>query len=284
MKNFLSMRRDERISSLALGKFDGMHLAHRELFRHLDKNGAVFCIESGGELLSPNKERYSPFEMIGVDFSEIEEWSGEYFVRRLREKFAGLKKLVVGYDFCFGKNRAWHASDLAKLFGGEVIIVSEFCVRGQGVHSSVIKALILSGDMEGASAMLGRYYRLYGRIIHGQNLGSKQLYATINLACKGYVLPQDGVYASFTKLDGRIYKSVCFIGRRLSTDGCFSIETHIIDENLQGHGSEASVCFVRKIRNNESFSDLAELKKRIASDIALACEILDGAEAALVDC
>lgn len=281
------MREDRRITHLALGKFDGMHLAHKELFKHLGRNGAVFCIESGGELLTPDKELHCDKEMIFVEFSNIEEWSGEYFVKILKEKFRALEKLVVGYDFCFGKNRAWSAVDLVDLFGGEVVIVPEFCIKGQGVHSSVIKQAIKQGDMQSARAMLGRYYHIQGRVVSGQNLGAKQLYATINIQSSGYVLPKNGVYASFTKLQNRIYKSVCFIGQRLSTDGAFSIETHIIDKDFVAKdrvsADSISVCFVEKIRDNRTFSDLSELKSSIAKDISQAHYLLDSACLAFVE-
>ena len=287
MKSFLSMPEDRRITHLALGKFDGMHLAHKELFKHLGESGAVLCIESSGELLTPNKELYCDKEMIFVEFSDIAEWNGAYFVKKLKEKFRALEKLVVGYDFCFGKNRAWSAVDLVDLFGGEVVIVPEFCIKDQGVHSSVIKQAIKQGDMQSVGAMLGRYYHIQGGVVSGQNLGAKQLYATINIETSGYVLPQNGVYASFTKLQNRIYKSVCFIGQRLSTDGAFSIETHIIDKDFVAKdrvsAGSISVCFVKKIRDNRTFSDLGELKSRIAKDISQAHYILDSVSLAFVE-
>lgn len=287
MKSFLSMPEDRCITHLALGKFDGMHLAHKELFKHLGESGAVLCIESSGELLTPNKELYCDKEMIFVEFSDIKEWNGAYFVKKLKEKFRALEKLVVGYDFCFGKNRAWSAVDLVDLFGGEVVIVPEFCIKGQGVHSSVIKQAIKQGDMQSVGAMLGRYYHIQGGVVSGQNLGAKQLYATINIQSSGYVLPKNGVYASFTKLQNRIYKSVCFIGQRLSTDGAFSIETHIIDKDFVAKdrvsAGSISVCFVKKIRDNRTFSDLGELKSRIAKDILQAHYILDSVSLAFVE-
>lgn len=287
MKSFLSMPEDRRITHLVLGKFDGMHLAHKELFKHLGESGAVLCIESGGELLTLDKELYCDKEMIFVEFSDIKEWNGAYFVKKLKEKFRALEKLVVGYDFCFGKNRAWNAEDLADLFGGEVIIVPEFCIKDQGVHSSVIKQAIKQGDMKNAKALLGRYYHIQGRVVKGQNLGSTQLYATINIETSRYVLPQNGVYASFTKLQNRIYKSVCFVGHRLSTDGAFSIETHIIDKDFVAEDrisvDSVSVCFIEKIRDNRTFSDLGELKSRIAKDISQAHYILDSASLAFVE-
>ncbi|TLD96981.1 bifunctional riboflavin kinase/FAD synthetase [Helicobacter jaachi] len=278
MRNFLSIHSDEHILGLALGKFDGMHLAHKELFKHLNKHCALLCIESQGLSLTPNKAPYSPCEIISVHFEDIAKWSGQQFIATLTQKFPNLQKLIVGYDFCFGKDRAFSASDLPHLFHGEIIIVPQFCMQGVGVHSSVIRELIRYGDMELANAMLGRYYHIQGEIIKGQNLGARQLYATINLQSQNYILPQDGVYASFTELEGEIMPSVCFIGHRFSTDRCFSIESHILDRNLTCRANNAKLYFVRKIRDNQSFSDLTLLKNRISKDIATAKDILHNAK------
>ncbi|MCX2716337.1 bifunctional riboflavin kinase/FAD synthetase [Helicobacter sp. MIT 21-1697] len=285
MKNFLSMPSDKEVQSLALGKFDGMHLAHKELFKYLDKKGALLCIEGKADSasLTPSKERYSPCVIIYVAFEEISQWSGEKFIITLKQKFPSLKRLVVGYDFHFGKNRAFSASDLYHLFVGEVIIMPEYRINGVGVHSSLIKEFVRYGDMDMAAAMLGRYYHLQGVIIKGQNLGSKRLYATINIQTQGYVMPQEGVYASFTKVNETIKPSVCFVGHRLSTDRHFSIESHILDEEIVCQSDMASICFVRKIRDNQSFSDLNLLKERISQDIITSKAILSTAQMIYID-
>ncbi len=285
MKNFLSMCSDKEVQSLALGKFDGMHLAHKELFKHLDKKGALLCIEGKFDdmCLTPSKEQYSPCALIYVTFEEISHWSGEKFITILKEKFPSLKRLVVGYDFHFGKNRAFSASDLCHLFAGEVVIMPEYRINGVGVHSSLIKEFIRYGDMDMAVAMLGRYYHLQGTIIKGQNLGSKRLYPTINIQTRGYVIPQEGVYASFTKVNEKIMPSVCFVGHRLSTDRHFSIESHILDKEIVCESDMASICFVRKIRDNQSFSDLNLLKERITQDIITSKVILSAAQMIYVD-
>lgn len=274
MKSFLSMVENENVRGIALGKFDGMHLAHRALFTHLPPQSVLLCIESTGNLLTPHKELFSPYPIISVAFEEIMQWSGEYFMQILKDKFPLLQTIVVGYDFAFGKDRAFNASDLPHLFSGEVIIVPQFCINGIGVHSSLIREFIRYGDMENANAMLGRYYAIQGRVITGQNLGAKALYATINLHTQRYVLPQDGVYASFTRVNDEILPSVCFVGHRLSTDRAFSIESHILEKEIYLKSNVTDIYFVQKIRDNQSFSDLSLLKKRITQDIIESKQIL----------
>ncbi len=269
------MSSDEHIQGLALGKFDGMHLAHKALFEYLPNQSVLLCIQSQNPALTPNKEPYSPFPIISIAFQEIMQWSGEYFMQILKEKFPLLEVLVVGYDFAFGKDRAFNASDLAHLFDKKIIIMPEFCIHGMGVHSSLIREFIHHGDMDNAKDMLGRYYHVQGSIITGQNLGSKALYPTINIQTQGYVLPQDGVYASFTELEGELMPSVSFIGHRLSTDRHFSIETHILNKAIpQIQSIQARIYFIHKIRDNQKFNDLALLKQQISQDIKISQNIL----------
>ena len=268
MSSFLSMPQDETLQGLALGKFDGMHLAHKALFAYLPPKSALLCIESKGEALTPYKESYSPYPIISINFEDIMQWNGAYFMEILQSKFPSLQCIVVGYDFAFGKNRAYSANDLTHFFNGKVVVVPQFCINGIGVHSSVIKTSIRNGNMFEAATMLGRYYQVRGSITTGQNLGAKSLYATINIHTQHYILPQNGVYASFTHINGELMPSVNFVGHRLSTDNAFSIETHIIDKELWDiTDKEVEIYFVQKIRDNQKFANLEFLKKQITQDI-----------------
>lgn len=282
MKSFLFSDAQYPYKTLALGKFDGMHLAHQALLKHLDEQSALVCIENdngGEELLTPLaiKKELCKYPILVFPFEHIREKSGSEFLKILKNHFPSLQKLVVGYDFYFGKDRAFNASDLPHLFDGEVVIVPEFKINALSVHSSLIKELIRHGDMEMARSMLGRYYHLQGIIIKGQNLGSKELYPTLNLKTTHFIIPQEGVYATFTKADSILYPSVSFVGHRLSTDRQFSIESHILDTNITLKEQIASIYFVKKIRDNQSFNDLKELKARITSDISESKAILQNA-------
>lgn len=292
MKSFSSMPPFDNINALALGKFDGMHLAHQALLEQLPPKSVILRIQSDAPALTPHKVSYSSFPIVSIAFSEIKQWSGKHFVNVLCEKFPHLQTIIIGYDFAFGKDRTCNANDLQRLFQGTVKIIPPFCINGVSVHSSTIKDALNCGDMESARAMLGRYYAICGHIITGQNLGSKALYATINIATQGYILPKDGVYASFTSfgdvgnladiehigdMRSELMPSVSFIGHRLSTDGAFSIESHILDRNITLQSTQhkvAHIHFIHRIRDNHTFDTLHLLKAQITRDIQQARQIL----------
>lgn len=290
----LSLPNAHNITSLAIGKFDGMHLAHSALLKRLDSQGALLCIETSESCaLTPKhtKERYTKYPIFYLPLNKIKNLSGAEFARFITQHFTNLKKLVVGYDFRFGKDRAFGASDLEFLLPQlEIVVVEEFCVNEIGVHSSLIKEFIATGNFKMANALLGRAYSILGTSVQGQNLGSKELFATINIQCDGYFLPENGVYATLSKIScdgvqdsndllapfaGKNLKSVSFIGNRLSTDRAFSVETHILDVFIPALPPMLEISFIQKLRDNRHFQNLSELKSQISADIAQAKNLLE---------
>lgn len=277
MKNFLSISKNLDFSSVAIGKFDGVHIAHKKLFDSLDRNGCVLVIhKSDLNSLTPLKirEKLIPKPSYKLPFKDIHSWDGGKFADFLKEKLPNLKKIVVGYDFRFGKNKSYGADDLKNLFDIEVVIVPEVKIDNIPLHSSIIRELIGFGDINLANKLLGRYYHLDGVVISGQNIGSSDLYPTINIKTRFFVLPGNGVYASLTHIGSGIFPSVSFVGNRLSTDRNFSIETHILDKNIQMNEKNIQIDFIQKIRDNRHFEHLTELKKQISMDIEKAREIV----------
>ena len=264
-----------KIDTVAIGSFDGIHLGHMQLINRLGENGALFVIDKDNANLTPGIKRieYSKHPCMFYHFSKVKELSGKEFVELLHTQFANLKKIVVGYDFVFGKNRSCNAKDLKKSYPGEVEIVDEFFYDGISVHSSVIREFLRTKLVDQANKFLGREYSIEGKVIKGQGLGQKELYPTINIKIRDYLLPSNGVYASRTKVGQKIYHSVSFIGNRVSTDGNFSIETHILDEDIVVQ-DKVEIFFVHFLRENKKFDSLEALKKQIAQDIQNARRML----------
>lgn len=262
------MNSKDQIKTLTIGNFDGIHLAHFELFKFLDEFGAILVIEKNGVKLTPNREKFVNFPIFYYKFSDIKDMSGLEFLQFLKQDFINLEKIVVGYDFRFGKDRLNCATDLKENFCKKVKIVDEFKINDTSIHSSIIKDFLISGEILRANELLGRNYEICGARILGQNLGSKLLYPTINIDTINYFLPQNGVYATQTKVKNETYKSITFIGNRKSTDGKFSIETHIIDKKVEVKANE-NICisFITKIRDNQKFDSLQKLKEQIKRDI-----------------
>jgi riboflavin kinase/FMN adenylyltransferase len=260
------------ITSIAIGGFDGMHSAHQELFKNLDENGAILSIESGYANLTPKRYRqeYSIYPIYYYVLENIRHLEGDEFIKLIKEEFPNLKKIVVGFDFCFGKNRKYCIEKLKDLFNGEVLVIDEIKIDEIPVHSRIIRQYLKDGNIKMANKLLGKEYKLYGQQIKGQGLGTKSFVPTINLKVDEFLLPQEGVYITKTILDNKEYKSITFLGHRVTTDGSYAVETHILDENITNDNYTTQVKFYEKIRDNKKFDSFEDLKKQIFDDIELA--------------
>ena len=260
------MNLNNTIQSIAIGSFDGIHIAHKTL---IDKADALVIIERNGGYLTPGFKRsqFTPKVCCFYHFDTIKGLTPEAFVEKLKNDFPALETIVVGYDFHFGKNKAGNAETLKTLFNGSVEIVQEVSVQSVPVHSRTIKAYIKEGNIEMANALLGRRYSLEGSVISGQGLGKKQLVPTLNLCVKEYVLPKEGVYATVSTTKTGVYDSVSFLGHRVSTDGSYAVETHILNEELGEVEGQVKLAFVAFLRDNKKFETLETLKVQIDDDI-----------------
>lgn len=262
-----------KVDSIAIGGFDGMHIGHQQLFDHLGQRGTIVVIETGYANLTPGVERehYSHYPIVYYSLDDIRHLEGEEFVAMLRERFPHLRKIVVGYDFHFGKNRRYSHASLGELFSGEVKVVDQVCIDNDSVHSHKIRTKIQIGDISGANRFLGHNYTIKGSVVKGQGIGKTDLVPTINLECSGFLLPYEGVYAAVTRIDGEehFHPSVVFVGHRVTTDGSYAVESHILDETIESC-ERASISFVKFLRKNEKFDSLDSLKRAIEKDIAAA--------------
>ena len=246
---------------ITIGGFDGMHLGHIALIKKTD---AYLVIEKNSNLtIGLDRISYSPTLLDILYLEKIKHLSADEFIDILKNY--GVKEIVVGYDFRFGKNRSGDINTLKKAFKVEVI--DEIKKNGIGIHSRTIRKLIKDKNIKLATTLLGHTYKIKGLQIKGQGIGSEKLLPTINIHLfKNYLLPQ-GVF--ITKTNG--YNSITFIGIR-STDNNFSIETHIISSKFQEQSSKFQdlslfeIEFLEFLRNNKKFNSLNELKDQILTD------------------
>jgi len=258
------------ITSIAIGGFDGMHLAHQELFKKLDNNGGIIVIQTNHANITPlnYRKEHTNFPIYFYPLENIKHLSGKQFVKLLKEEFPFLKKIVVGYDFHFGYKAANNTEDLIDIFLGDVEIVNEFKIKDIAIHSRIIRTYLRDGNIKLANSLLGYCYKLNGLTVRGQGLGKKQFVPTINIDVKEFLIPQEGIYITRTHLNSSIYPSVTFIGHRVTTDGKFAVETHILDKDFeQDIPKNVQVEFIEKIRNNKKFDKFEDLKKQIELDI-----------------
>lgn len=266
------------IKALAIGKFDGLHKAHMGLINELGEGGGIVVIDKNDSVLTPKgyREKLINIPFFYYNLGAIKELEGHSFIALLQKDFKNLQKIIVGYDFMFGKDRSFCAWDIGEMFEGECIVVPEIKSDGISVHSGVIKELLKHGDILKANMLLEREYEIWGEHITGQGLGKKALYPTINLHTGSFLLPAEGVYATKNIVEGKVYDSVSFIGHRVSTDRNFSVESYILapfDGVVQG---EVGIKFVKRIRENRRYTDLTLLKAQISEDIENAKTILGG--------
>jgi len=260
------MKIKNNIKSIAIGSFDGIHIAHQAL---IERAEAVVVIERNSGYLTPGYKRswYVDRPIFFYHFEKIRALSPEAFVAKLEADFPALEKIVVGYDFSFGKERAGNGAVLSELFHEEVEIISEISYEGVPVHSRTIKAYLKEGNIHMTNALLSRDYCIDGEVISGQGLGRKALVPTLNLKVMQYQLPLEGVYATRTQIDGRWYNSVSFIGHRVSTDGSFAVESYVLDKELGLVEGCVRVEFISFLRENRKFDGLEALKMQIEADI-----------------
>ena len=266
-----------KIQTVALGNFDGIHLGHKKLFANIGENGAAVVILKDYYKLTPfrAREKFTDLPIFYFDLNDIKNLEGDEFVALLRNKFPNLSKIVVGDDFRFGRDRKFDTEFLKNRFKGTTTIIDEVCIDGTGVHTTVIKIFLRNGNIAAANQFLGRKYEVSGRIISGQGIGKKELVATLNLQTGRYFLPCDGVYATFTRVNEKIYKSVSVVGDRVSTDGKFAVESHIFGDFSEQNFKFATIYFVKFLRENRKFHDLKELKNQIQTDIEAAKKALE---------
>ena len=275
MLRFSTTLKSDEITSIAIGGFDGMHKAHRELFKRLDERGVLLVIDKGFSNLTPDDKRNDYFKngCIFLNLGDIKELSDKEFIKFLKSSFPSLKKIVVGYDFRFGKNRSGSLNLLKEEF--ELVIIEEVMIENLSVHSQTIRELLKVGDIKKANKLLGREYEIISFTKKGQGLGKERLVATINLEKSRFLLPKNGVYATKTKVENEWLKSITFIGHRQSTDGEFAVETHLIEKDIDFIPKEVSIKFFDFVRDNKKFDTIDSLKNQIQKDIKKAKGLLE---------
>lgn len=293
-------------ATATIGNFDGMHLGHRfladMLLEKAGEHGAralVFTFASHPRrvpLLMPVAERISCLERLGIEVvlleftPELKALSAYDFMCMLRRDY-GVDTLLMGFNNKFGHSRPETFDGYRQLglrAGVEVVAAPEFVLPGGDtcVSSSAVRKLLSECRPDAAAAMLGRYYSLKGRIVHGKELGRKIGFPTANVEplCAGQLVPGRGVYASLITLpvaDGgkKVYPAMLNVGHRPTVDAenaPVSIEAHILGGfSQQIYGCEVEVEFVKYLRPERRFGSLDELRRQLGED-ALAVTALCG--------
>lgn len=286
-------------SAATVGFFDGVHRGHRYLLAHVCDvaRGAglramavtfdshprrVLRSDYHPELLSTTDEKLALLAQTGIDacallhFDErmaslsARDFMGQVLLGRL-----GVRRLVIGYDNRFGHGRAEGFDDYVR-YGRELGVEVErwrpMEMGGVSVSSSVVRSLLLAGEVEMAGRCLGYRYTLGGTVVHGRHVGTQMGFPTANIvpadACK--LVPAAGVYAAEARVEGglRPLPAMVNIGRRPTfDDGPVSIEAHLIGFSGDLYGRSVSLAFAARLRDERKFRTAAELACQLRRDL-----------------
>jgi riboflavin kinase/FMN adenylyltransferase len=291
---------------ITIGNFDGVHIGHQVLFheviekadaidgtsiamtfephpmRVLKKNGhpaLITLYEQKTELI----ERSGMEVLICIPFTkQFASLSAEDFIKKLLVDKIGMKAIIVGGDYTFGKNREGNLAVL-KSFASQLdyeVIVADWIKAARNVSNRIsstkIRELVMAGEVEPARKMLGRHYQIRGLVIKGRDRGGKLLgIPTANINLQDELCPKTGIYAVTVEYHNRLYKGVANIGYSPTfNDNEFTVEVHLLDFAENIYGEKIRVNFIERIRDEKKFADISELKDQINRDIKTADTIL----------
>lgn len=287
----------------AIGNFDGLHLGHQQLLNALKKQSEKWQVPSVVVLFEPHPKEFfcqdnPPARLLSLreklellaqaevdwvlclrfnqDFSNL---SAAQFVDQIIENKIKIKELIVGEDFGFGHQRCGSIELLKQHEAkGEfsLQVIPDYIFQEEKVSSTRVRSEMMSGNFAQVKVLLGRPYRISGKVIFGAQRGRQLGFPTANIALKRRISPVHGVYAVVVILsDGRRQNAVVNVGTRPTFCGHqFFLEAHLFDWDQKLYGQRISIEFIEKIRDEQRFSSVAELSAQIQKDILAAKKIL----------
>lgn len=290
-------------SCVTIGNFDGVHKGHQQLFATVvqkakEINGTSVAITfdphplqvllpEGIKLISTCEQKIELIQLAGIDVllvlpftTEFAKTTAEKFVGELLVDRLGLKELVVGYDYAFGKGRSGNIDFLKKQgerYGFPVTVVEACHVESELASSTRIRTLLREGKMAKAAILLGRDYQIRGTVQVGKQRGGNVIgFPTANLKFnKEDLVPKHGVYVVQVICEGHCYGGVLNIGFNPTFgEEQLVAETHIFDFNKDIYGKPIKINLLRFMRDETKFNGPKELAEQISIDVKLAKKIL----------
>ena len=284
---------------ITIGNFDGVHIGHQTLFYEVIEkanqlNGTSIAVtfephpirvlKQNGHppLITLYEQKIELMERSGLDVlicvpftPEFAVLSAKDFVEDLLVQRIGMKAIVVGKDYTYGKNREGSLATLqadGDRLGFEVIVADWIKVSNSlpgRTSSTLIRELVMDGNVIEAKKLLGRYYQIRGKVVTGRDRGGKLLgFPTANINLQDELCPKKGVYAVTVERRGKLYNGVANIGYSPTfEDQCFTVEVHILDFHEDIYGEKIRVNFVSRLRDEVKFNSVEELSEQIKKDI-----------------
>jgi riboflavin kinase/FMN adenylyltransferase len=286
-----------------IGNFDGVHRGHQAVLAQLRRISAELALPVTVIVFEPQPQEFfqpdnvppritrwrEKFEVLcgyGMDRmvclrfdAQLAALSPRAFVETVLAQGLGVRHLVMGEDFRFGKGRAGDYAlleTLGKEFGFHVDRAETFFLDGKRVSSTWLRQVLAEGDFETARRLLGRPYSLSGRVAHGAKRGRELGFATANIDLHRRQSPLSGIFAAKVQgLADEKLDCVAYIGSRPAVGGGrVLLEVHVFDYDEECYGRHVHVDFMKKLREDRNFDSLEALQRQIALDVAQAREAL----------
>lgn len=291
-----------RATVVTFGKFDGVHSGHQKIFAIVNKKAGELnaqsvvvtfdkiplsiCPLAQQHFITTNFERKDIIENLGLDIlieypftDNFMHTEPEVFIEEVIAKKLKAKCVVIGPDFCFGRDRRGNADMIchyADKYGYEAIVVEKEKYEAREISSTFVREELKIGHMETVNMLLNRPYSIKGIVVKGNQFGRTIDIPTVNIyPVESKLLPPNGVYSSETVIDGNVLYGVTNIGTKPTVnDGhVISVETNLFDFQQNIYGKTIEVCLKHFQRPEMKFDSVENLKKQIENDTAFAKEL-----------
>ena len=283
-------------SILTIGTFDGVHIGHNKILKRLIQDSKKNNLSSLVMTFFPHprmilnkshdikmidtiSEKINLLEKTGLDNLIIHPFDNNFskirakeFVEEILVKKLKIKEIIIGYDHKFGKDREASVEDLKKFGKDYMFTVKEIPAQeidSIAISSTKIRNAILNGEIEKCNKFLGRNFILTGKVVYGDGLGKKIDFPTANIEIKETykITPKNGVYLVKTKINSNTYFGMMNIGIRPTVGGTNkSLEIHFFNFKDNIYGKNVSIEIIKKIRDEEKFSSIDQLKIQLKKD------------------
>ena len=279
-----------------IGNFDGVHLGHQAVIGQLAEKAGDMCLPTTLITFEPQPleyfrpqqaparltrlreklqalRRFSVDRVLCLPFNrKLAQMPAQDFIKAVLVDGLGVKDLVVGDDFRFGKDRLGDFAMLqqaGKQFGFQVVNMHTFAIDDERVSSSRIRAALNTGDLAEAERLLGRRYRMSGRVAHGEKLGRQLGFPTANIDVHRKATPMQGIFVvEVFGLEGEPLPGVASLGTRPTVDGKkIVLEVYLFDFDRDIYGKHLQVSFIHKLRDEVKYTTLEALTRQIEQDV-----------------
>ncbi|WP_245794718.1 bifunctional riboflavin kinase/FAD synthetase [Flaviramulus basaltis] len=289
---------------VTIGTFDGVHIGHQKIIKRLINTGKleglksiiltffphprmVLQKDSNIKLINTIDERHAILDALGLDYLLIKKFTKEFsrlsaedFVKQILVEKLNAKKVIIGYDHRFGRNRKADINDLkifGETYGFDVEEISVQDIDDVSVSSTKIRKALNEGDIAKANSFLGYNFMLNGTVEKGKGLGRKIQYPTANIYIEEdyKIIPKQGVYIVKSVIDGDVLYGMMNIGMNPTVNGSTqTIEVHFFNFNKDIYNKKIQIDLLHRIRDEEKFESVEVLKTQLSKDKGTALDYI----------